>query len=384
METIQIVFRLPPLIDGVGDYAFLLAKELRTSHDVRTVFVVCDPQWIKQEIELDDFTVHQLKDRTAEELLRVLAQPGMPTTVLLQYVGYGYAKRGCPVWLTRGLHAWKGRRRLANGKGMDFQISTSDSSLDRRLVTMFHEIYAFGPPWRSAFWTSPLQRSIAKRLLDSSDRCRTNTKMHAAMLRKLSPRNAPQIPVLPVFSNVGEPEYLLPLRQRKRQMLVFGSAAWRRKVYSEQAEALSYACAALRMEKIVDVGEPVEINRNFGLKIEKMGQLPAAEVSRRLSESMFGFLTYFDGFLAKSGIFAAYCAHGVLPILAGSDGCDLDGIREGREFSSAWRLQQNATDVDLQAVADNANMWYRNHSLKKTAANTVQLLLEPHTPQFAT
>jgi hypothetical protein len=29
MQIIQIVSRLPPAIDGVGDYAFLLAKQVR-------------------------------------------------------------------------------------------------------------------------------------------------------------------------------------------------------------------------------------------------------------------------------------------------------------------------------------------------------------------
>ncbi len=157
MQIIQIVPRLTPAIDGVGDYTFLLAKQLRAAHDIDTQFVVCDQNWEnaetlkpeklkseggseKAEIRnenpnnspdfqppssrsgegkpatgepstihfqpstvLDGFAVHQLKERSAGELLRVLSRPGMPQTVLLHYVGYGYEKRGCPVWLVRGL-----------------------------------------------------------------------------------------------------------------------------------------------------------------------------------------------------------------------------------------------------------------------------------------
>ena len=44
-EIIQIVPYLPPSISGVADYAYLLARELRAKHDIRTCFLVCDPGW---------------------------------------------------------------------------------------------------------------------------------------------------------------------------------------------------------------------------------------------------------------------------------------------------------------------------------------------------
>ncbi|MFZ4728709.1 MAG: glycosyltransferase family 1 protein, partial [Pseudanabaena sp.] len=67
--------------------------------------------------------------------------------VLLHYVGYGYAKRGCPVWLVDGIQRWK------------------NLYPDRLLVTMFHELHASGtPPWTSSFWLSPLQKNLVTRL----------------------------------------------------------------------------------------------------------------------------------------------------------------------------------------------------------------------------
>ena len=45
LEIVQIVPRLPPSISGVGDYAYLLARELRATHDIHTHFIVCDPFW---------------------------------------------------------------------------------------------------------------------------------------------------------------------------------------------------------------------------------------------------------------------------------------------------------------------------------------------------
>ena len=129
VDLVQIVPRLPPAIDGVGDYAFLLAQQMRKAHGIQTTFVVCDTTWEnggiekvesrKQKAEIEKtesgntfqvsafpisafkgeiagFPVYQLRERSAAELLRMLSAPGMPQTVLLQYVGYGYEKRGCP------------------------------------------------------------------------------------------------------------------------------------------------------------------------------------------------------------------------------------------------------------------------------------------------
>jgi hypothetical protein len=45
MEVIQIVPALPPAINGLGDYASLLAKELWEAHNIRSRFVVGDPRW---------------------------------------------------------------------------------------------------------------------------------------------------------------------------------------------------------------------------------------------------------------------------------------------------------------------------------------------------
>src|SRR5438876_10815684 len=107
MEIIQIVPYSPPTLSGVGDYAFLLAQELRRAHDIKTRFIVAEQDREnsiekaengnrKVERELDGFPVHRLQQRSANELLCVLSAAGMTPTVLLHYVGYGYEKRGCP------------------------------------------------------------------------------------------------------------------------------------------------------------------------------------------------------------------------------------------------------------------------------------------------
>jgi hypothetical protein len=91
----QIVPQLPPAIDGVGDYALNLASQLRCDHALETEFMVCDPTW-QGESEIEGFPVHKLNSRSSTDLIAQLNQL-QATTVLLHYVGYGYAKRGCPI-----------------------------------------------------------------------------------------------------------------------------------------------------------------------------------------------------------------------------------------------------------------------------------------------
>jgi hypothetical protein len=42
----QIVPRLPPLIDGVGDYSLQLARTLRENHNIDSKFIIGDPSWL--------------------------------------------------------------------------------------------------------------------------------------------------------------------------------------------------------------------------------------------------------------------------------------------------------------------------------------------------
>ena len=346
MEIIQIVPSLPPTTGGLADFSLLVAKELRHTHHIDSRFVVGNPNWHGSR-EIEGFLAVPTPDRTAAGLLQTLGNTSQ--IVLLHYVGYGYAPRGCPFWLIDGLKQWRKTR----GKW---------------LVTFFHELWAFGPPWRSSFWTHPYQKSLTKRLANATDRCQTTMNMYRRILESIAPRHLGRIPALPVFSTVGEGDTCTYLDQRKRQMVVFGGPSLRAKTYSQHSKELIDACSALQIECILDIGPSIGIKPDLPLPVIVMGKIPAKEVCRLLVESMAGFVSYFDGYLAKSSIFAAYCAHGLLPVLGPRNCSELDGVRAGRDYLAASSLPHRVSDSDLQAIATNANSWYREHSLAKTAA----------------
>jgi hypothetical protein len=354
MQVTTIITRLPPAIDGVGDYALHLARRLRTNFNIETHFVIGDPSW-SGATQIEGFSISQVSACSATALLSVLPNEQL-TPVLLHYVGYGYAKRGCPVWLVNGLQRWRA------------------TGANQSLVTMFHEVYAHGRPlWTSSFWLSPLQRNLAVRLARSSDYCLTNREGYAKLLYHLSAGKQTQIPTLPVFSNLGEPEQVPPLAERKRRIVVFGSPSNRLQVYRESFAQLALTCQLLGIEEIWDVGSPANLTLSTvnGVPIVEIGQRSAAEISDILLNSLAGFFDYNPDYLAKSGMFAAYCAHGLLPVSPRYSALPLDGLEGGKQY---WMPDDCKNLVELQAIASNARAWYQSHNLSVHAKTFAALL----------
>jgi predicted CopG family antitoxin len=334
-----IVPRLPPSIDGLGDYALYLAQEMYKKFGCEGRFIVGDPKWIGNN-QIENFKIDKVENRSAEALLKLLPNEGV---VLLHYVGYGYARRGCPLWLMWALTNWKA------GK-------------NRKLITMVHECYAFGPPWNSQFWTSPIQRYILRKIVHVSDKLLTSKKSYSEIIRNYSQKK--KIDIIPVFSNVGELSQNSKLETRENIMIVFGSRSWREKAY--QSESLVNFIKANNIKEIVDVGADLEIDLAGELKkiFVKKGKLSANEVSRELTRSRFGLFNYPIAYLSKSGIFASYCAHGLVPVAGHIDCASDDGIEFNKHFID---LNTNSSMSDLQYVSDQAYLWYQNHNLEKHA-----------------
>ncbi len=351
-----IVPRLPPAVDGLGDYGLNLAGQLAQDTGFVTDFIVGEPDW-KGGTSVEGFAVKVVEKRSPAALLKLLPNGANYPNVLLHYVGYGYAKRGCPVWLVEALEQWR-------------KLGTN-----RRLVTMFHELYAFGPIWTSAFWTSPLQRNLAKRLVCLNDDCFTSKQGYAQIIIKLSQGKHGQVRYLPVFSNVGEPEFLSPLTARPKRLVVFGGRGPRTRVYERSLSALEQTCRKLEIEEIIDVGPPLgfKVEAVNGTAIVYLGIKQPEEISKLLSASGVGFFNYHPEFLAKSTIFAAYCAHKVLPVGVFYEASNVDGLEAGKHY---WLGSEETMNWQLaQGVADRAYSWYKNHRLSVQARTFASCLM---------
>ena len=348
MRLITIVTGLPPRIDGVGDYALSLARQIRKDAGVETHFIVGDPAWDGPSV-IEGFEVSKLAARSTANLTRILKEgTENDCIVLLHYGGYGYATRGCPVWLVDGLQQWR------------------NETKHRFLITMFHEMYAWGPPWTSAFWLSPLQRNLTARLARLSDQYLTSHRRYAEMVCKWSLGRHNEARSLPVFSSIGEPDSVLPLMERSRKLVVFGTLGRRIQVYRRSAESLNRICHDLGIDEILDIGRPIDIDlsRMMRVPVTACGEMPGDSVSRLLSDAIAGVLDYPVEVLAKSTIFAAYCAHRMIPVIAAyGNSQQPDGLEADTHY---WLSDVHSEGVSLgagQVVADNAYNWYQTHTL---------------------
>jgi hypothetical protein len=357
MKTIlSIVPRLPPAIDGVGDYAWLLSKKLADRHQISTQFITCDPI----ESDIKDPSQIQLPQRSADALLTILDKFDNIDTILLQYVGYGYAKRGCPLWLLAALTKWRKARS------------------SRRLVIMFHEVCASSNlPWSSQFWTSSIQKKIAQDLINLCDRIITNSQIFANIISRLSSKHDGKLLILPIFSNIGECYAPIPLKERNPWLVTFGNSGFRRSIYTSSLEQVTNICQQLGIEEIYDIGHnSAEIVRQIpGVKVNPMGILPATEISQIFGMAQVGFINYPIPYIAKSGIFAAYASHQLCSVFNRHNlGDNQDGIRLNEHY---WAVgeRRDSMDLDLaQSIANNAYQWYDRHNLDRSTDCIAALL----------
>jgi len=342
IELTAIVPRLRPVVDGVGDFALSLARELRERFAIDTHFIVGDPSWPGEE-RVEDFSVSKLTSRTEARLNAILTHQ-KSVAVLLHYGGYGYAQRGCPDWLVEALTNWR------------------TASEGRTLATLFHELYASGPPWTSSFWLSRRQKTLTEQLARVSDSCLTSVALYSEIIEKMG------VPArsLPVFSSIGEPdESPKPLSSRRRRLIVFGTPGRRLQVYKRSREALNRICRELSIEEVWDIGAEMDLEpaRFVDVPVVLCGKMRGRKVSDIFLDSIAGVIDYPADVLGKSTIFAAYCAHRMIPLVASyNESSPADRLVAGVHFS----LLQSRDGLSLnsgQRLADNAFDWYQDHRL---------------------
>ena len=292
MNIVHIVPSLDPS-EAVGNYAILLAKALHVQTQIPNRMVLA-----RSSDTNCGFPVMVLSPHTPEAVAAALTDECDSNGVVIAHLShYGFATRGTPFWLLRGVERW---------------ISLRPPG---RLIVVFHELYALGPPWSSSFWLSPLQKWITRRFLEICDFAVTTTERYETALLNWRPNAA--LRRLPVFSLVGEPAFVLPAADRASVAVVFGSTGVEDRLYGRMASTLVEIITKLNIERIIDIGPrlravPAMIGQ---VPVEVLGALPADCISKILQDARYGLIAYPSDMLEKSTIFAAYAAHGVIPLL---------------------------------------------------------------------
>lgn len=352
---IQIVAQLKPERCGVSDHAILLARELDSAFGIRTVFVVLNSA---EQCDAPFQRVYCSPPQLLEACISL--STGQPSAILVHYSGYGYAPDGAPSFLAEAIEQVRRPGRF-------------------RIGIYFHELFATGVPWRSAFWHTHRQKQVVRRLAKASDLVATNSKNHSDWLeREVIQAGIPPVRLLPVFSNVGESPEIPPMRARRPAMVVFGLPATRRRAY-ERLTSLGGLLHSLGIEEIVDAGPEFDASSELcGISVRRLGALAPADLADILSQSIFGFVQHPSSWLAKSGVFAGLCAHGVIPVIAEPFHGEVDGLRDGVHLISP-RTAKAAIAGGLECCSAEAWHWYEGHRLYHHAATYSGLPVEPPT-----
>lgn len=276
-------------------------------------------------------------------------------SVLLHYSGYGYAKRGAPVHLLRWLRRHRPRM--------------------RRFGVFFHELYASGPPNSSAFWLSPLQRLVASQLARASDFWLTNIEESESWLRRHAGGRPQQR--LAICSTVGEATSLQGLHAATA--LVFGSAPLRMLTWRAAGDGV-FAWSRAQGIALHDIGSPLpDAALNDALArhgVTRHGRLPTQQLQTLLANARFGLTRYPPRFVAKSSVFNAYCAHGMVPVLFADTHGDFDGLRAGAHYLHGLPAQPLGSD-DCQRIGRSAFDWYQEHCVRAHAQAIGRLMAAP-------
>ena len=341
-QIIQIVPRVPPAMCGVGDYSWLLANELEARHGIQSQFIFTDALAPDAPANAR-FKSFRCPAGDAARLARLVGSSDAQA-VVLQLSGYGYAANGAPFWLGRALRAIR------------------DLPRRPRVITMFHELYASGPVTSKAFWRRLPQQMALRRIIQLSDCLRTNRRAYADWIFRHS---TAEVITMPVFSNLGEAANPVPPVKRENRMVLFQPPCARSTGGRGFWETWKHVQSTLHPSSSVAAGRSGEFPA--GAQIEKAGVLSAAEVSRLMAGSRYVFVDYYDGYLAKSGIFAAAAAHGMTCILAKRNHSEADGIREGVHYVTAMNAGKLLDKSRLDACSNALWLWYQDHSIRATA-----------------
>lgn len=352
---LQIVPRVPGGIDGVGDYALTLAAKLRDKFGCETVFVTPDASSPSTVRSFEVLPVDRLAAQEADR-------------VILHYVNYGYQKRGVPFRLLSILRRLRQRH-------------------PGPLLTIFHELYASGPPWSSAFWLKPLQIRLAKSVARLPDECIVSNENFVRELRRLVPDA--RVHLHPVPSGLEEPSLSreqIVHRDPHRWVIVGGTALSERSLRSFVDAIRDIPDSVAPHELLVLGGHENRVTRSLlaSLAIESDYRpgIAAVEASEILRTCSFTWFNYFHrpdietAVVLKSSAYGSVCAHGVIPVFP-HRGSPISV--EGDRLPGPFFVSHGETDVptagNRAVVAQSIYDWYQRHVSSDLLVNGVAKVL---------
>lgn len=276
-RVLHLVPRLPPRVDGVGQFALRLGEELAGRWGFENQFLACSAGANRQRLQ--------------SEIVGIA-----PDLILLHYSGYGYSRQGVPFWLVRALE-----------------------ESPAPLAIFFHEIWSSSFPWRKPFWLEPLQRRIVRRLQHRARAAFTSTLKMRGLLS-------------PGTQLVAIPSPLPPTAVARRpskapfELAVFGQAPTRLRSLHAHAQLLRELRARGNLSTLHLAGMDANPGSADALlagklagpdRIKAWGEQPPEALGQILAGADAFLSFYPSGLLTKSSTAVAALACGCPVVLPG-------------------------------------------------------------------
>jgi hypothetical protein len=234
-----------------------------------------------------------------------------------------------------------------------------------RVITYFHELpFANGRQWKRRL-AAALQQVYCTLLAGASTHVIVNQTTALRWLRFAL--GADRLSFLPTCSNVGETADTLPPQDRPLQVVVFGSPGKRRHAHALVAALGGYHHLFGVDAKVLDIGESLVLPKEVASEVTTLGPLPSDIIRQHLCSSRYGFFYSEPDQFSKSGVYAAYCANGVIPILAHA--CNKPSpfyLRAGNDLMS---LMNDHVDV----VRKSCIKWQQDYSAQSCARRILSI-----------
>lgn len=350
MHILFITTGFPPLIDGVGDYTYNLAKEFADKG--HQVIVICK----KRSGINTDYTsicvcpiIRKWNFFAMQPIIRVIKEYHIDV-VSLQYVPHGYHCKGLPVSLIALLYVMR-RCRV-------------------KIFTFCHELYVGrekGSLKRNVL--SFLMRKITKYIILQSDFVATSIEIYRQQINDLI-RSKKLVGLIPIGSNVPEismdADGLCSLRAKIATKNEYIVSFWGFRKMNEVLPALLESCNNGLKIKLMSIGNSFK-NIPANRFIYKTGILPIHEIGNylRISDILILPEDRLSGCSFKSGTLMAALKNGVVVLT--NKGQMTDDILKDK-FNIVF------TDFSDKKIFLKSLIWLMNHpkERKKIGENAKQ------------
>ncbi len=379
INLIQITEQIPPNLNGIGHYAYKLAEQLQSNHNLSTSFLLIDKPG-KSPIEYESkFNTYSLSQ------LGTSLETGLSDLIKLNYSNHNVVL----IHFDRGIYDRLIDEQNYKRYYLAFHLTKSLKKFKKlyssaQLIIVFHEFLYPHIPRRRDYLLRPLQNYFMRSLIKLADILVCSNLVVKKQIKQLYP--LAKIQTIPVFSNIKEPKWEQVQDKQKGDWVLFGSTDNLTKNTRNFIQHLPIIKKYLPINKVNIIGGYPSQNivkliaqlKELAINVDYYPDISAQEVSNFFADAQFCYQYYFNtpqadnpNLIFKSGVFANASAHGVISVMgnAGMETALNCFGYPGFIYMKNNDLEINPQD-ELKLWSKKIHTWYQQSCSLHQATNT--------------